>query len=44
MQEYNNNNFNNFYRVTPMNDAATKSYQIPPNINQQYQHQYQYGF
>jgi hypothetical protein len=44
MQEYNNNNFNNFYRVNPMNDAATKSYQTPTNINQQYQHQYQYGF
>ena len=44
MQEYNDNNFNNYYRVNPMNDAATESYQMPTNINQQYQYQYQYGF
>ena len=44
MQEYNDNNFNNYYRVNPMNDAITESYQIPTNINQQYQYQYQYGF
>ena len=41
IQEYNANNINNYYRVDPMN-TATESYQIPTDVNLQYQ--YQYGF